>query len=230
MALASGEITGIQKLIDATILRPTATEIEILELVNEGLKYGYRALCVAPFYVPVVRHSIQNARIEVVTVVGFPFGSITTKMKLHEVKSCLSMGATELDVVPNIGAYLGGDIELAETEIRTLSDTAKRLGAKAVKVIIETGYMTERQIEELSLMIVDAGADYVKTSTGYGPRGASVRDIEIIRNVVGGKAKIKAAGGIRTLDQAIELIKAGASVLGTSSAKSLVEEASRRAS
>jgi deoxyribose-phosphate aldolase len=140
------------------------------------------------------------------------------------------MGATELDVVPNIGAYLGGDIELAETEIRTLSDTAKRLGAKAVKVIIETGYMTERQIEELSLMIVDAGADYVKTSTGYGPRGASVRDIEIIRNVVGGKAKIKAAGGIRTLDQAIELIKAGASVLGTSSAKSLVEEASRRAS
>jgi|YelNatPaOPRAMG01_1025707.scaffolds.fasta_scaffold17491_4 deoxyribose-phosphate aldolase len=230
MAQRDGKIfTAISKKIDATLLKPNATIEEVLALVGEAQKYGYRGVCVPPYHVPLVKSALSDSGTEVSSVVGFPLGFVTKPVKLYEIETLLASGATEVEVVVNIGAYLSGHLEVVEDELSSVVDVAKTLGANAVKIIIEIGYLNLRQVEELSRLVADSGADYIKTSTGFGPRGVTTEDVIAIREAVGERLKIKASGGIRTLEQALELMKAGASLIGTSSARAIVEEELRGA-
>lgn len=216
--------TDISRKIDATLLKPNTTIEEVLALAGEARKYRYRGVCVAPYYVPLIRSALADSDIQVSSVVGFPLGFNTKLDKLYEVEMLIGSGATEVEMVINIGAYLSGHVEVVEDEVSSVVDTAKTLGANAVKVIIETGYLNIEQLEELSRLVAGCGADYIKTSTGFGPRGVTIEDVIAIKGIVGDRLKIKASGGVRTLKQALELLRAGASIIGTSSAKAIVEE------
>jgi len=217
-------VTAISRKIDATLLKPNATTEEVLVLIGETCRYGYRGICVPPYYVPLVKNALLDSNAEVSSVVGFPLGFSTKSVKLYEIETLIGSGATEVEMVINIGAYLNGHIEVIEDEVSSAVDIAKTLGANAIKIIVEIGYLNACQIAELSRVIADSGADYIKTSTGFGPRGVTPEDIMTIKEAVGDRVKVKASGGVRTLKQALDLIKAGASLIGTSSARAIVEE------
>lgn len=217
-------VTVISRKIDATLLKPNATTEEVLALVGETCKYGYRGVCVPPYYVSLVKSALLGSDTEVSSVVGFPLGFSTKSVKLYEIETLIGSGATEVEMVINIGAYLNGHIEVTEDEVSSAVDIAKTLGANAIKIIVEIGYLNAAQIVELSRVIANSGADYIKTSTGFGPRGVTPEDVMAIKKTVGDRVKVKASGGVRTLKQALDLINAGASLIGTSSARAIVEE------
>ena len=204
----------LAKLIDHTILSPAATPRDVERYCRETLEYGFWGVMVNPYYVSLAKAVIGN-RAKVMSVVGFPFGATKPFLKAREAEAALNDGADEIDMVMNIGAFKAGLYELVEREVKAVASVVHDYGG-VLKVIIETGYLTPDEIAKASRLVVDAGADFVKTSTGYGPRGATVEDVEIIRRAVGDRAGVKAAGGIRTADQAITMIKAGANRIGSS--------------
>ena len=204
----------LAKLIDHTILSPAATPRDVERYCRETLEYGFWGVMVNPYYVSLAKAVIGN-RAKVMSVVGFPFGATKPFLKAREAEAALNDGADEIDMVMNIGAFKAGLYELVEREVKAVASVVHDYGG-VLKVIIETGYLTPDEIAKASRLVVDAGADFVKTSTGYGPRGATVEDVEIIRRAVGDRAGVKAAGGIRTADQAIAMIKAGANRIGSS--------------
>lgn len=201
-------------MIDHTILSPAATPRDVERYCRETLEYGFWGVMVNPYYVSLAKAVIGN-RAKVMSVVGFPFGATKPFLKAREAEAALNDGADEIDMVMNIGAFKAGLYELVEREVKAVASVVHDYGG-VLKVIIETGYLTPDEIAKASRLVVDAGADFVKTSTGYGPRGATVEDVEIIRRAVGDRAGVKAAGGIRTADQAITMIKAGANRIGSS--------------
>jgi deoxyribose-phosphate aldolase len=212
----------LNRYLESTLLKPIVTEREIDLLIAEAIDSQFIGVCVPPFWVKKVKRELQEEDIQVVTVIGFPFGYEATETKVAEAKTAIQNGADELDVVWSQTAFHSGmswpKIELAQ--LTKVCHESERI----LKVIIETAYLSPAQIREACLICQDAGADFVKTSTGYAPYGARVEDISLMREVLPSTIGIKASGGIKTLEQALALIQAGADRLGTSSAKSLMDE------
>ncbi|AZJ32323.1 deoxyribose-phosphate aldolase [Tenacibaculum mesophilum] len=209
----------INKYIDHTLLKATATKADIVKLCNEAKKYNFYAVCVNGCYVELVAKELKGSDVKIAAVVGFPLGAMTTKAKIFEAKECIKNGASEIDMVINIGKLLDGEENYVEKEIRLIKE---EIGENILKVIFENCYLSKEQIKIASQLAVEAGADFVKTSTGFGTGGATFKDVAIMDSVVDGKAQIKAAGGIRDIETAKRYIEMGVTRLGTSSGVSLV--------
>ncbi|WP_457742890.1 deoxyribose-phosphate aldolase [Thermococcus sp.] len=218
----------IARYIDHTNLKPYATKEDIIKLCDEAIKYNFYAVCVNPYRVKLARDYLREkkADVKVASVIGFPLGATPTEVKVFEARKALEDGAEELDMVINIGALKDKDYEYVKNDIAQVVKVAHERGAK-VKVIIETCYLTEGEKIKACELAKEAGADFVKTSTGFGTGGATVEDVRLMRKVVGEDIGVKAAGGIRTYEQAVEMIKAGANRIGTSSGVKIVEGAPR---
>ncbi|NJE01951.1 deoxyribose-phosphate aldolase [Thermococcus sp. JdF3] len=212
--------------IDHTNLKPYATADDIRKLCDEAVEYGFYAVCVNPYRVKLAREYLREkgADVKVASVIGFPLGATPTEVKVFEAERALDDGADELDMVINIGALKDGDYEYVRKDIAEVVRVAHERGAK-VKVIIETCYLTEEEKVKACELAKEAGADFVKTSTGFGTGGATVEDVRLMRKVVGSEMGVKAAGGIRTYEQAVAMVEAGATRIGTSSGIKIVEGA-----
>lgn len=203
----------IAKYIDYTLLKATATPADIEKLCKEALEYGFYSVCVNSGYVPLAAQLLKDTDTKVCTVVGFPLGAMSTQAKLYETSVALTQGAQEIDMVLNVGLFLSGNVAKVLEEIALLK---QETGDRVLKVIIETCYLNDEQKRLASQVCVDAGADFVKTSTGFGTGGATLADVQLIREVVGDRAKIKASGGIRDKQTALQYISLGVDRIGAS--------------
>ncbi|RLE71840.1 MAG: deoxyribose-phosphate aldolase [Thermoprotei archaeon] len=212
----------LAKRIDHTMLKPNAGLEQLERVCHEALKYGFVACVVPPWFVEKAK-SIVGDSVKVVTVIGFPHGNTTKRAKLAEARDVLEKGAREIDMVMNINAFKSELYEIVESEIAEIVDIAREYNA-LVKVIIETAYLTDEGKIKAALISKKAGADYVKTSTGFAGRGATIHDVILLKKAVGDSMKVKAAGGIRHLEDAVAMILAGADRIGTSSGVQIMEE------
>ncbi len=208
--------------VDHTQLKAFATWEDIKKLCDEAVKYHTASVCVPPSYVKRI-HDTYGEQIHICTVVGFPLGYSVTEAKLAETRKALEEGCSEIDMVVNIGDVKSGDFDKVETEIRALKEAC---GEHVLKVIIETCYLTEEEKIAMCRAVTNGGADYIKTSTGFGTGGATMEDVELFRNHIGPNVKIKAAGGISTLEDLELFIRLGCDRVGTSRAVGLYEAAS----
>ncbi|MEB3075608.1 deoxyribose-phosphate aldolase [Capnocytophaga gingivalis] len=204
---------NLAKYIDYTLLKATATPADIEKLCQEARQYGFFSVCVNSSYVPLVAQLLKGTDVKVCTVVGFPLGAMSTQGKLYETSTALAQGADEIDMVINLGLFLSGRTAKVLDEIALLK---QETADKVLKVIIETCYLNDDQKRLASQICVDAGADFVKTSTGFGTGGATLADVQLIKEVVGDRAKIKASGGIRNRETALQYIDLGVSRIGAS--------------
>lgn len=209
----------INKYIDHTLLKATATKKQITKLCDEAKEYNFYAVCVNGCYVELAKKELQNYDVKIAAVIGFPLGAMTTEAKVFEAKQCVENGASEIDMVINVGKLLDGEYEYVEQEIRLINEA---IGNNILKVIFENCYLSKEQIKTASQLAVNAGADFVKTSTGFGTDGATFKDVQLMKDVVKDNAQIKAAGGVRDSATAEKYIKMGVTRLGTSSGVSLV--------
>lgn len=217
----------LNQYIDHTYLKPFATQAEIVTKCQEARKYGFASVCVNPCNVALVARELNGSGVRVCSVVGFPFGTHTTRMKAEETQEAIALGADEIDMVINGGRLVEGDEAYVEDEVRELVRICHAHG-KCLKVIVETCYLNEAQIAAACRIVESAGADYIKTSTGYGTRGAAPQDIELFKKYLRVPAKMKASGGIRTLEDAQMYIGLGCSRLGTSNGVGIMEEYERQ--
>ncbi|MHC2990871.1 deoxyribose-phosphate aldolase [Pontibacter sp. HJ8] len=218
--MSGGELASY---IDHTLLRPEATEEQVLQLCDEARSYSFAAVCIAPCYVQLAKERLgPGALVKIATVVGFPLGYQHTKVKFLETHQAIEDGANEIDVVMNISAFKSGKYDGVESELGDLAKFCHLKGA-ALKVIIETALLTKEEIEKTCEICVAAGADFVKTSTGFAGGGAKVEDILLMRRVLPIHIKIKASGGIKTFADAQALIQAGADRLGCSASIQIVK-------
>jgi len=213
---------NIAKYIDHTNLKACASKEDIIKLCEEAKKYNFYAVCVNPYRVKLAKKQLQGTNIKVATVIGFPLGATPTEVKVFEAKKALEDGADEVDMVLNIGALKDKDYKYVRNDIAEVVRIAHEKGA-IVKVIIETCYLSDNEKEITCKLAMEAGADFVKTSTGFGTGGATVKDVKLMRKVVGDKLGVKAAGGIRTYEEALAMINAGANRIGTSSGVKIIE-------
>ncbi|MCS7080058.1 MAG: deoxyribose-phosphate aldolase [Chloracidobacterium sp.] len=215
---------ALAALIDHTCLRPEATQADIIQLCAEAKTYGFAAVCVNPIWVSLAaRELASQAKTTVCTVIGFPLGATTTEVKVYEARQALESGAREIDMVLAIGKLREGDWPFVEADIRAVVDVVHAHQA-ICKVIIETALLSEDEKIKACRIIQSAGGDFVKTSTGFSSRGATVQDIELLRQTVGDKLGVKASGGIRDRATAERLIAAGATRLGTSNGVAIIED------
>lgn len=219
----------IAKIIDHTLLRPDATAEDIRQVCREARRYEFASVCVNPYWVPLVAAELAGSPVKVCTVVGFPLGAAAASVKLAEAEEALRGGAREIDMVLNIGALRGGDEDAVQRDIRTVVAAGHRAGA-IVKVILETALLNDGQKVEAATLAKSAGADFVKTSTGFGPGGATEHDVSLLRATVGPEMGVKASGGIRTLEQLKAMVAAGASRIGASASVAILEEAAGKTS
>jgi deoxyribose-phosphate aldolase len=224
IALMPHSASSIASLIDHTLLRPEATRADILQLCREARDYNFASVCVNPYWVPVAAAELAASPVLICTVVGFPLGATSTAAKVGETEAALAAGAQEIDMVQNIGALRGGDHSAVQQDIEGVVKAAHRHGA-IVKVILETALLDDDQKTAACLLAKAGGADFVKTSTGFGPSGATVHDVALMRRVVGPSMGVKASGGIRTLDDLEKMVAAGATRIGSSSGVKIVEAA-----
>ena len=208
--------------IDHTLLKPNATPAAIMKLCEEARNYGFYSVCVNPVYAALATKHLVGTLVRVCTVVGFPLGATFTEVKLAEAREAMRNGATELDMVLNIGALLGDELAVVQYDIESVVNVAHKGGA-IVKVIIETALLNEDQKITACEVVTNSGAEFIKTSTGFASAGATVEDVELMRRYVGPNVRIKASGGIRDIDLALDLLDAGADRIGTSSGVALVE-------
>jgi deoxyribose-phosphate aldolase len=213
---------GIEKLIDHTLLRPDATGADILRLCDEAGRYGFFAVCVHPYYTGLAKEALFKSHVKIAAVIGFPHGMTLPAVKIYEAIQAVLSGADELDIVINTGLAKSGGWEAVKKEI---SDIITATAGVTHKVIIETCYLTDDEKKKACEAAIEAGAEYIKTSTGFGPSGAVIRDIQLIKAYTKGKVGIKAAGGIKTLTQAKAFLEAGATRIGTSSGVAIMKEA-----
>lgn len=218
------------KLIDYTLLRPTANADDIIAFCEEAKRCHFAAVVVLPFWVPLAVRQLEGTDVKVCTTIGFPHGASTRATKVFEVRNAVTNGAEELDVVINVGALKSGDLDYVRRELSDIVSAANLSGmtqdAKRtlVKVIIETPYLSKEEKVTACEVVRDSGADFIKTSTGTAHNGAAtVEDVQLIRTVVGPAIGVKAAGGIRTIEHAMDLLDAGANRLGTSTGVALVQ-------
>ncbi len=215
---------ALARYIDHTLLKPTATEAQIRQLCREAIEYNFITVCVNPVWVARCSEILSGSNSSVCTVIGFPLGATTTEVKVFEAQQCVANGARELDMVINVGALQSGDFVAVYSDITALAQAA-HAGDASLKVIIEAAYLSEREKIAACVLAKSAGADYVKTSTGFGPGGATTEDVALMRRVVGAETGVKAAGGIRTLADCNAMIAAGASRIGASAGVSIMREA-----
>lgn len=211
---------NINEYIDHTILKPDATKEDVIKICEEAKKYKFASVCVNQYYTKLVCKQLKDSHVKVCTVVGFPLGSVTSEVKAFETNLAVEDGADEIDMVINIGALKDKKYDYVEKDILAVVEASKE---KKVKVIIETCLLTNEEKKIVCELAVKAGADFVKTSTGFSKGGATIEDVAIMKEVVGNNAKVKASGGIRDKEKAISMINAGADRLGTSSGVNIVE-------
>lgn len=223
---ASDKLTAIDPsiagLIDHTLLRPDATRDDILKVCREARQYNFASVCVNPYWVPVVAAELAGSAVKVCSVVGFPLGATSTEAKVAETEAALRVGAQEIDMVQNVGALRSGDNDAVRSDIAAVVEVAHRAGA-IVKVILETALLDDNQKVMACILAKMAKADFVKTSTGFGPSGATAHDVELMRLTVGPDMGVKASGGIRTLDDLKKMAEAGATRIGASASVKIVE-------
>jgi deoxyribose-phosphate aldolase len=212
----------VAALIDHTLLKPTATATDIRALCQEAKEYGFYSVCINPCYVKTAADYLRGTDIKVCTVIGFPLGANTMEQKKRETAEAIQNGAGEVDMVINLGAVKAGDWEYVRQDIRGVVEAAR--GNALVKVILETGLLNSDEITKASLAAKEAGAHFVKTSTGFLGSGASVEAVSLMRKAVGEKLGVKASGGIRNLVQLQEMVAAGATRIGSSSGVAIVLE------
>ncbi len=213
----------LAKMIDHTLLKATATEGEIVKLCAEADKYGFASVCVNPWFVPLAYRHLKQTEVKVCTVVGFPLGATTTATKVHEAVEAVKNGAHEIDMVINLGMLKSGCREQVLDDIKAVVDaTSQQNPAVIVKVIIETCYLNREEKILACQLALKAGAHFVKTSTGFGTAGAVVEDVKLMRETVGTQMGVKAAGGIKTAEDALKLINAGANRLGASAGVKII--------
>jgi len=211
----------LNKYIDHTILKAVATPLDIKNLCIEAKAHEFYAVCVNGSYVGLAVSMLKDSAVKVAAVVGFPLGAMSTEAKIAEALDCLENGADEIDMVINIGLLKAEHYKAVEDEI---SEIKTAIGDKVLKVIIETCYLNEEEKRAACTAVMKAGAEYVKTSTGFGPSGATLEDVRLMKDVVGDKVKIKASGGIKDRKAALEYIELGVSRIGTSAGIEIVTE------
>jgi len=214
--------TELARYIEHTNLQPNATTNDIKQLCQQAVAYAFLGVCVNSGRVGLCRSLLAGADTLLVATVGFPMGAASTESKLTEARQAIRDGARELDMMIDIGRFLDGNTDFTSHEVAALSKVAHSEGTR-LKAIIETGFLNNSSIEAASRLVKEAGADFVKTNTGYGPRGVTVDDVRTIRSAIGPGMGIKAAGGIRTYVLAIDLVRAGATRLGCSSSVDLIQ-------
>jgi deoxyribose-phosphate aldolase len=217
----------LAKMIDHTILKANATQNDIEKLCEEAKKYNFASVCVNPYWVPLTSALLKNSTVKVCTVIGFPLGATSSESKAYETEIAILQGADEVDMVINVGAMKNDKTDIVENDILSVVNSARKTGKSQnkniiVKVILETCYLTKDEIKNACLCAKNAGADFVKTSTGFGTGGATVEDVALMKQTVGETMQVKASGGIRDYETAIKMIEAGATRLGTSSGISIV--------
>lgn len=213
---------NLAKMIDHTLLKPDATQQEIAQLCFEARKYGFASVCVNPTWVSLCAELLKGSPVKVCTVIGFPLGATSSETKAFETETAIRQGATEIDMVINIGALKARDLDLVAKDIRGVVNAAHPRGA-IVKVIIETILLTDEEKTIASLLSKEAGADFVKTSTGFAGGGATVQDVALMRKAVGPEMGVKASGGVRTFEDAENMIKAGATRIGASAGVKIIQ-------
>ena len=211
----------VARIIDQTLLQPTAREDQVQIFCEEAVALGFASVCIAPIWVKLAVKVTTTTGVRVCTVAGFPFGFETTESKVRTMQAALDTGAEEIDYVVNLGAVKGRNYSLVAAEME-----AMRRGAESavVKVILETGYLTKNEKKHLCELAVSTGLDFVKTATGFGPSGASVAEVKLLAGYGQGKIKVKAAGGIRTIEDLEAMVGAGAHRIGTSSGKEILSQ------
>ncbi|WP_458701032.1 deoxyribose-phosphate aldolase [Sulfurospirillum sp. 1307] len=212
-------MNNLAKYIDHTLLKQDANIEDIKELCSQAKKYDFFSVCVNSCYVKDAKEFLKGSEVKVCSVVGFPLGAISTKAKAYEAKCAIEDGASEIDMVINVGWVKSDRFDLVKDDIKALRDTCKGI---TLKVILETALLNESEIRKVCEISKDLKADFVKTSTGFSTRGASLEDIKIMKSVVKDEVNIKASGGIRSYEKAKEMIEAGASRLGTSSGIAII--------
>jgi len=210
----------IQHYIDHTYLKPYATRADIDKLCEEAIAYSFRSVCVNGCHIISALEKLNATEIAVCSVVGFPLGSNSTRAKVAEAKDYILEGAGEIDMVINVGWIKEAKFGQVRDEIKAIKDAVQ---GNLLKVILETCYLTEQETQKACELSIEAGADYVKTSTGFGARGADIKDVKLIKSIVGDQIGIKAAGGIRNKQSALSFIAAGATRIGTSSGVAIMQ-------
>jgi deoxyribose-phosphate aldolase len=221
---AGGAPTAIAAMIDHTLLKPDATREEIEELCREAAQFGFATVCVNPAWVSLAARRLTGTSVGVCSVVGFPLGATTADVKGYETRRAIFDGAREIDMVINVGALKSGDLRSVERDIEAVVAPCRDCGALS-KVIIEAALLTDDEKVTACTLAKAAGADYVKTSTGFGPGGATAADVALMRRVVGADMGVKAAGGVRDLDSLKAMVAAGATRVGASAGVRIVQQA-----
>lgn len=210
---------NIANIIDHTVLKAFSSKDDVIKVCNEAKEYGFFSVCINPTHIELAKKELEGSNVKVCTVIGFPLGANTSEVKAFETKDAIAKGAHEVDMVINIGALKDKNYDLVYNDIKAVVDAANK--EALVKVIIETCYLTDEEKKIACELSVKAGADYVKTSTGFGTGGSTPEDIKLMRDVVGPNVGVKASGGVRTTEDAIKVIDAGASRIGASASISI---------
>lgn len=209
------------KMIDHTVLKADTPLETVKRICDEAMEYGFASVCINPCHVAYCADYLKDSDVNVCTVIGFPLGANTSAVKAFETKDAIANGADEIDMVMNIGALKDKNYDLVRDDVKAVVEAAN---GTLVKVILETCLLTEDEIKKACELCVEAKADYVKTSTGFSTRGAIIEDVRIMKEAVHGKAKVKAAGGVRTPEDMVKIVAAGADRIGTSAGCSLVKK------
>lgn len=209
------------KMIDHTVLKADTPLETVKRICDEAMEYGFASVCINPCHVAYCADYLKDSDVNVCTVIGFPLGANTSAVKAFETKDAIANGADEIDMVMNIGALKDKNYNLVRDDVKAVVEAAN---GTLVKVILETCLLTEDEIKKACELCVEAKADYVKTSTGFSTRGATIEDVRIMKEAVHGKAKVKAAGGVRTPEDMVKIVAAGADRIGTSAGCSLVKK------
>lgn len=212
---------NFNKYFDHTILKPDATKTEVEKICAEAVEYGFASVCVNEYHTQTVKKLLEGSGVKTCVVVGFPLGAVSTEVKVFETECAVKKGADEIDMVINIGALKDADYEYAGEEIKKIKEAC---GEKTLKVIIETALLSDEEKVKACELAVAAGADFVKTSTGFSKGGATITDVAVMKKTVKDKALVKASGGIRDYNTAIAMIEAGADRLGTSATVNIVKQ------
>lgn len=208
-------------MIDHTILKPGATREMVLQYCKQAMEYGFASVCINPCFVKLVAEEMKGSDVKTCTVIGFPLGANTTEIKAFEARKAVAEGAQEVDMVINVGALKEGNLEYVEQDI---TQVVKASQGALVKVIIETCFLTDEEKISVCRLAKKAGAHFVKTSTGFGSSGATVADVALMRKTVGEAMGVKASGGVRSLEEALAMVEAGANRIGTSSGLTIINE------
>lgn len=209
------------KMIDHTVLKADTPLETVKRICDEAMEYGFASVCINPCHVAYCADYLKDSDVNVCTVIGFPLGANTSAVKAFETKDAIANGADEIDMVMNIGALKDKNYDLVRDDVKAVVEAAN---GTLVKVILETCLLTEDEIKKACELCVEAKADYVKTSTGFSTRGATIEDVRIMKEAVHGKAKVKAAGGVRTPEDMVKIVAAGADRIGTSAGCYLVKK------